>query len=219
MKNTILSLSGGLDSSSLLFEYKDYIKLAVSFKYPSNHNSKELECAKLVSEKAKVPHRIIDVTSIFEGFKSALLSGAEAVPNIEYGQEAISKLVVPFRNGIFLSILAGLAESEGCEYIALASHSNDSVTYPDCRPEFSEAFGKAIELGTSNGVKFFCPYKDITKAEVAYRGIRAGLDSLWTYSCYKGGDKPCGECPTCKERKEAVSYAYRQIAKGLKERH
>lgn len=216
MKNIILSLSGGLDSSSLLFEYKKRIKYAVSFKYPSNHNSKELECAKLVCEKARIPHKIIDITGVFEGFKSALLSGAEAVPNSEYGQEAISKLVVPFRNGIFLSILAGLAESEGCKYIALASHANDSITYPDCRPKFSKAFDKAVKLGTSNKVKFFRPYNEMSKAEVAYRGIKSGLEPLWTYSCYKGGDKPCRECPTCKERQEALSLAYRQLEQDLK---
>ena len=210
-KNTILSLSGGLDSSSLLFDYKDSIKYAVSFKYPSNHNSKELECAKLVCEKAGIPHRIIDVTEVFKGFKSALLSGADAVPNAEYSQESISQLVVPFRNGIFLSILAGLAESENCEYIALASHANDSTTYPDCRPEFSIAFDKVIELGTSNGVRFFCPYKDMSKKYVAYNGIKAGLNPDWTYSCYKGGNKPCGVCPTCKERQEAIEWAYEQI--------
>ena len=210
-KNTILSLSGGLDSSSLLFEYREQIKLAVSFKYPSNHNERELKAAAFVAQKAGVPHKIIDVSSVFEGFKSALLSGADAVPNIEYGQEAISKLVVPFRNGIFLSILAGLAESEGCEYIALANHENDSTTYPDCRPEFSKAIGQAIELGTSNNAKFFCPYVYCKKAEVAKRGIKAGLNPDWTYSCYKGLEQPCNECPTCIERNEAIKIARGEI--------
>lgn len=216
-KNTILSLSGGLDSSSLLFEYKDNIKLAVSFKYPSNHNVRELKCAKEVAERAGIPHRIIDVTEVFKGFKSALLSGADAVPNAEYNAESIKELVVPFRNGIFLSILAGLAESENCEYIALASHSGDHTVYCDCRPEFSMAMDKAIELGTSNGVRFFCPYKDVSKAVVTYRGIKAGLDPKWTYSCYKGGDKPCGECPTCVERKEAIEKAIEMVEEDIRE--
>lgn len=125
MKDIILSLSGGLDSSSLLFEFKDSILLAVSFTYGSNHNAMELKAAQRVAEKAGVPWRLIDLTEAFKGFKSALLSGSDAVPQMEYNPETISELVVPFRNGIFLSVLAGLADSLGAKRIALASHSGD----------------------------------------------------------------------------------------------
>lgn len=213
MKDTILSLSGGLDSSSLLFEFRDRIKLAVSFKYGSNHQDKELAAAKKVVEEvnklgANIEHRIIDLTTTFSTFKSALLSGADAVPNAEYNEETIANLVVPFRNGIFLSILAGIADSIGANRIALASHSGDHCVYADCRPEFSDAIEKAIQLGTSRNVEFFRPYINISKADIAARGVNAGLNPDWTYSCYKGGDKPCGECPTCVERTESL--------KGLK---
>ena len=213
MKDTILSLSGGLDSSSLLFEFRDRIKLAVSFKYGSNHQDKELAAAKKVVEEvnklgANIEHRIIDLTNTFKTFKSALLSGADAVPNAEYNEETIADLVVPFRNGIFLSILAGIADSVGVYKIALAAHSGDHCVYPDCRPEFSDAIEKAIQLGTSRNVEFFRPYINISKADIASRGVNAGLNPDWTYSCYKGGDKPCGECPTCVERTESL--------KGLK---
>lgn len=207
MKDTILSLSGGLDSSSLLFEYKERIGLAVSFKYPSNHNTMELKAAKLVAKKAGIPHKIIDVTKVFKDFKSALLSGSDKVPNAEYNKESISQLVVPFRNGIFLSILAGLADSLGYKYIALANHSGDHTIYSDCRPEFTDAMKTAICLGTDSNVQFFSPYVHCSKAIIAKRGIDAGLNSDWTYSCYKGGKKPCGVCPTCKERQEALDLA------------
>lgn len=207
MKDTIISLSGGLDSSSLLFEYRDSIGLAVSFKYPSNHNSMELNAAKLVAKKAGIPHIIIDVTKVFKDFKSALLAGSDAVPQGEYDANTISELVVPFRNGIFLSILAGLAESKGFKKIALANHSGDHTVYPDCRPEFTNAMANAILTGTSNNVEFFSPYVNISKAEIAQRGIKAGLNPDWTYSCYKGTKEPCGECPTCKERIDALEKA------------
>lgn len=210
-KDMILSLSGGLDSSSLLFEYKDRIALAASFKYPANHNERELKRAKDVAKRASVDHHIVDLTSAFEGFKSALLSGAGAVPNAEYDKNSISQLVVPFRNGIFLSVLAGLAESKGCEYIALANHAGDHEVYPDCRPEFSSAMGLAIYKGTSNGVQFFCPYVNLDKGEIAYRGIKAGLKPEWTYSCYKGKKEPCQKCPTCIERNKAIEYAMKKI--------
>ena len=211
MKDIILSLSGGLDSSSLLFEYKKIIGLAVSFKYPSNHNETELKYAKLVAEKAGIPHKIIDVTSVFKDFNSALLSGSDAVPNAEYNAETIAQLVVPFRNGIFLSVLAGLAESLKFKYIALANHSGDHSVYLDCRPEFTDAMNQAIMLGTSNNVRFFSPYVDISKAQIAERGIKAGLNPDWTYSCYKGFEKPCGVCPTCVERNEAIKKAMENL--------
>lgn len=204
----ILSLSGGLDSSSLLFEYKDKIKLAVSFKYGANHEKRELKAAKKVAKKAGVPHKIIDLTKTFKNFRSSLLDGPDSVPDSEYNHKSVSQLIVPFRNGIFLSILAGLADSIGAKKIALASHANDSETYLDCRPDFSNALAKAIKLGTTNNVEFFRPYILISKKTIAKRGIKAGLNPDWTYSCYKGGKKPCGKCPTCIERNNAL--------KGLK---
>lgn len=208
MKDTLLCLSGGLDSSSLLFEYKDRIAMAVTFDYGSIQNQREQQSAKLVTEKAGVPWKLLNIRSVFEGFNSALLDSKEAVPSGEYSVENQKSLVVPFRNGIFLSILAGLADSQGLKYVALASHSNDLAVYPDCRPEFSNAMAEAIRLGTDHNIEFFKPYNLITKREIAIRGIKAGLNPDWTYSCYKGEDQPCGKCPTCKERAEAL--------KGLK---
>ena len=211
MRDIILSLSGGLDSSSLLFEYRDRIALAVSFKYPSNHNERELKRAADVAKRASVDHHVVDLVSAFAGFKSALLSGAAAVPNAEYDKKSIEQLVVPFRNGIFLSILAGLADSKGCTKIALANHAGDHEIYPDCRPDFTSAMGLAIYRGTSNGVELFCPYTNLDKGEIAYRGIKAGLVPEWTYSCYKGKKQPCGKCPTCIERQKALDYAYKKL--------
>ena len=211
MKDTILSLSGGLDSSSLLFEFKDQIALCVSFKYGSNHEKQELKAAKRVSKKAGIEHIIVDLSKTFQHFKSALLSGSDCVPQGEYNSETIKDLVVPFRNGIFLSILAGIADSRGLKKIALASHSGDHTVYPDCRPEFSATLADAIKLGTDNEVEFFKPYINITKAEIAFRGLKAGLDPKWTYSCYCGGVKPCGKCPTCIERDDALKKAYEML--------
>ena len=208
MKDTILSLSCGLDSSSLLFEYKDRIKLAVSFAYGSNHEKQELAAAELVAQKANVEHKIINISNVFQGISSALLAGSDQVPQDCYNKDTIRNLVVPFRNGIFLSILAAIAESEKLEYIALASHAGDHAIYPDCTEAFSDAMNEAIKQGTTNNVKFFRPYINLTKREVAIRGINAGLNPDWTYSCYKGGKIPCGKCPTCIERAEAL--------KGLK---
>jgi 7-cyano-7-deazaguanine synthase len=112
--------------------------------------------------------------------------------------------VVPFRNGIMLSIAAGLAESYELDAIMLANHSGDHAIYPDCRPEFIEGMAAAVEAGTYNGVKVVSPYCNMTKREIALRGRELGVDYSLTYSCYKGGEKHCGKCGTCVERKEAL---------------
>ena len=101
-------------------------------------------------------------------------------------------------------ILAPLLESRGLDAIMMANHGGDHAIYPDCRPEFVDAFGKAVEAGTYNGVKLLSPYCDITKRDIALRGKALGIDYSLTYSCYKGGEKHCGKCGTCTERKEAL---------------
>lgn len=204
MKDMILSLSGGLDSGSLLYEYKDRIAMTVSFNYGSNHASNELKCAEDLSRRLGIPHKVIDLREAFNGFKSALLEGADAIPDDSYVPETVKAITVPFRNGIFLSILAGLADSIGVKYVALASHGGDHELYKDCSPEFSDAMNNAITLGTQNGIEFFRPYIDCTKRELSIRGIKAGLNPDWTWSCYKGQGTPCGKCPTCVERDEAL---------------
>ena len=113
--------------------------------------------------------------------------------------------VVPFRNGIMLAVAAGLAESYDLDTVLVANHSGDHAIYPDCRPAFIEAFAAATEAGTYNGVKVVSPYCNITKRDIALRGRDLGVDYSLTYSCYKGGEKHCGKCGTCTERREALS--------------
>ena len=112
--------------------------------------------------------------------------------------------VVPFRNGIMLAVAAGLAESYELDAVYLANHSGDHAIYPDCRPEFIDAFAEAVKAGTYKGVQVISPYCNITKRDIALRGKAIGLDYSLTYSCYKGGEKHCGKCGTCVERKEAL---------------
>jgi 7-cyano-7-deazaguanine synthase len=115
--------------------------------------------------------------------------------------------VVPFRNGIMLSIAAGIAESRGLKYVMMANHGGDHTIYPDCRAEFVEAMSEATKAGTFPGIEIVAPYTDITKADIAMRGKALGIDYSKTWSCYKGGDVHCGKCGTCMERKEALRDA------------
>ena len=206
-KDAIIVLSGGLDSTTMLYEYRDRIALAVSFHYGSNHNDKELAFAKLHCERLCIPHLIIPLTFIKEHFQSSLLAGADTIPEGNYDEENMKSTVVPFRNGIMLAIAAGLAENNGLKYVMLANHSGDHTIYPDCRPEFVNAMNEAICAGTWNNVRLLTPYTNISKTEIVRHGLRLGINYDETWSCYKGGDKPCGVCGTCREREEALREA------------
>lgn len=200
----VLIYSGGLDSTTLLYEYKESIALAVSFDYGSKHNEREIAFARLNCEKLGLEHIVIPLEFMQKYFRSSLLKGGEDIPEGSYDDSNMQSTVVPFRNGIMLAIAAGLAESRGLDAIMMANHGGDHAIYPDCRPEFVDAFGKAVEAGTYNGVKLLSPYCDITKRDIALRGKALGIDYSLTYSCYKGGEKHCGKCGTCTERKEAL---------------
>ena len=200
----VLVYSGGLDSTTLLYEYKDSIALAVSFDYGSKHNKRELEYAALNCKRLGIRHLVIPLEFMGKYFKSDLLIGGGDIPEGSYADENMKSTVVPFRNGIMLSIAAGLAESYELDAIMLANHSGDHAIYPDCRPEFIEGMAAAVEAGTYNGVKVVSPYCNMTKREIALRGRELGVDFSLTYSCYKGGEKHCGKCGTCVERKEAL---------------
>ena len=200
----ILIYSGGLDSTTLLYEYRDSISLAVSFDYGSKHNAREISFAREHCNKLGIKHMIIPLDFIGQYFRSDLLLSGGNIPEGHYADENMKSTVVPFRNGIMLAIAAGLAESFDLDTVLLANHGGDHAIYPDCRPEFIDAFDRAAEAGTYNGVRVVSPYCNITKRDIALRGRDLGIDYSRTYSCYKGGEKHCGKCGTCTERKEAL---------------
>lgn len=204
-KDCVIIMSGGMDSVTLLHDYKERIAVAVTFDYHSRHAEHEIECARWQCEQLGIRHLVIEVDFMEQYFKSSLLkNGFEEIPEGHYAADNMKSTVVPFRNGIMLSIAAGIAESEELEYVLMANHSGDHFIYPDCRPEFVEAMGQAICLGTTNNVKLLAPYTSWSKRQIALRGQELGVDYSHTYSCYKGGDKHCGKCGTCVERKEAL---------------
>ena len=200
----ILIYSGGLDSTTLLYEYRDSIALGVSFDYGSKHNARELSFAAEHCNKLGIKHLIIPLDFIGRYFRSDLLLSGGDIPEGHYADENMKSTVVPFRNGIMLAIAAGLAESYDLDTVLLANHGGDHTIYPDCRPEFIDAFDRAAHAGTYNGVRIVSPYCNITKRDIALRGRDLGIDYTRTYSCYKGGEKHCGRCGTCTERKEAL---------------
>ena len=206
-KDGLSVLSGGMDSVTLLYEYRDSLALAVSFDYGSKHNARELPFARLHCERLAIEHLTIPLSFIGQYFRSALLEGGGAIPKGSYDEENMAATVVPFRNGIMLSIAAGLAESRGLKRVYLANHFGDHAIYPDCRASFIRPMHEAILQGTSNAVEVTAPYTDISKGDIARHGKLLGINYAETWSCYEGGDLQCGSCATCIERREAMQEA------------
>lgn len=196
-----------MDSITLLYDYQDRIALALSFDYGSKHNARELPFAKEHCRRLGIEHILIPLSFMVEHFKSSLLQGAEEIPEGHYADENMRSTVVPFRNGIMLSVAVGLAESRGLRYVMMANHGGDHAIYPDCTPEFVNAFDQAAAAGTFVKVHLLSPYTNLTKGDIALRGKKLGINYAETWSCYKGGEKHCGKCGTCVERKEALAYA------------
>lgn len=211
MRNSLIALSGGVDSTTLLYEYREEVACAVGFDYGSKHNARELAAAKAICRELEIPYLIIPLAFIGEYFRSDLLLSGGEMQLGDYSEENMSSTVVPFRNGIMLSILAGLAESRDLQQVLIANHFGDHAIYPDCRESFVTPMGEAITAGTSNGVKLVAPYTKLTKAEIVARGTRLGVPYDKTYSCYQGGERHCGRCGTCRERHDAF------VANGLED--
>lgn len=207
MKDSAIIVSGGMDSITLLYDRQDEIALGISFDYGSNHNAREIPLARMHCERLGIRHVTIDLAFMHQHFKSSLLEGAEAIPEGHYADDNMKSTVVPFRNGIMLSIAVGIAESHGLGKVLIANHGGDHTIYPDCRPEFIQAIDAASRAGTYAQVSVVAPYTNITKADIAAIGRRLGIDYAETWSCYKGGEKHCGKCGTCVERKEALALA------------
>lgn len=204
-KDIVILYSGGMDSSVALYKYADRIRLAVSFNYGSKHNEREISYARQNCDLLGIEHRVIEMDLNKMGFVSDLLQSGGEIPNGHYEDENMKKTVVPFRNGIMLSIAAGLAESIDCKFLLISNHAGDHAIYPDCREEFIRAMNDAIRLGTYTNTEILAPFTNQTKREIALIGKKIGVPFDKTYSCYNGQEVHCGTCGTCTERKEALA--------------
>ncbi len=207
---TLVICSGGLDSVTLAYKIAaehDLLGL-ISFDYGQRHK-KELDYAARAAKALNVTHDILDISMI-----GALLSGSALtddidVPDGHYAEESMKITVVPNRNAIMLSIAYGIASSRGATAVATAVHGGDHFIYPDCRPEFINAFQTMQDhaLEGLSEIKLYTPYIERTKADIAADGAKHNVPFADTWSCYKGGDLHCGRCGTCVERREAFHLA------------
>ena len=207
MKKAVLVLSGGLDSCVLLYSMLDQYSISeitcLSFDYGAKHSYRELKSAAKIVDTCGADHHVIKLPFIRDLFNSALLSSSAAIPKGEYTKESLAQTIVPFRNGIMLSIAAGFAESIMAEHVYYGAHYDDGATYPDCTTTFMLGMRKAIYEGTSNNVMMHGTFGDLCKSDIVKIGDELGVPFGHTYSCYEGGPMHCGECSTCCARKEA----------------
>lgn len=206
MKPAIVSLSGGMDSATLIASLKAQeipIKLAVSFNYGSKHNPYESLAAEKICEYYGLERRVINLSTAFAEFKSNLMRGQADVPSGHYTDATMSQTVVPGRNIIFSSILAGLAWSEECGYVYLGIHAGDHEIYPDCRPDFFKAMESAIWQGTDYRVRMVAPYLYTNKAGILKAGLELHVPYELTRTCYRDQVIACGKCGSCQERLES----------------
>ena len=208
MKVCVL-LSGGMDSVTALHHAarEHDVVSALSFDYGSKHNASEIPCAQWHAAQLGVPHTVIALPFVNEHFASDLLQSGGDIPDGHYAEENMKRTVVPFRNGIMLSIAAGFAESRGAEGLVIAAHSGDHAIYPDCREPFMQAMSDAIRLGTYVEIEVLRPFINTDKTGIARLGAELAVDFARTWSCYKGGATHCGTCGTCVERREAFLLA------------
>lgn len=214
MRKVVIGLSGGMDSATLLalLLKQGFEVHCCTFHYESKHNKYETKAAEELIEyydfyNLPVVHHPIDVTGVFREFSSNLLQSGGEIPEGHYEAENMKLTVIPGRNLIFGSIMAGVAESIGAEFIGLGVHKGDHAIYPDCRPEFINAMRVAIDFSTEGKVIVNCPLQSDTKTSILAKGLSLPKPYTVPYeltrTCYKDQELSCGKCGSCQERLEA----------------
>ena len=211
MKALVL-FSGGVDSTTCLAiaveKYGKNNVIAFSISYGQKH-TKEIQAAEKIAEYYGVELKKLDLARIFEGSDCSLLSSSgEDIPKESYAEQLEKtdgkpvSTYVPFRNGLFLSCAASVALSNGCTEIYYGIHTDDAAgnAYPDCSEEFNNAINSAIYIGSGNALKVTAPFVNMKKADIVAEGLKLKVPYKMTWSCYEGGEKPCGVCGTCRDR-------------------
>ena len=207
-EKAVIILSGGIDSSTLCYKYApEYDVHGLSVLYGQRH-SREIQSAKQIAERLNITHKIIDLTPLGELLSgSALTDRAVDVPEVPETVEHYNTLkstIVPNRNAILLSVAIGYAGSIGAEKVYFGAHHSDRGVYPDCRKEFVDAFEIAERLANDNSkLTISAPFIDMDKSQIVALGNELGVPFKLTWTCYNGGEKHCGRCSSCKERKRS----------------
>jgi len=202
--------SGGLDSVTLAYKVakEGTLTSLLSFNYGQRH-AKEIDFAAQCAKQLNVPHTIIDLSQVGAQLTGSALTDDIDIPDGHYAEDSMKITVVPNRNAIMMTIAFGLATSQGADSVAMAVHGGDHFIYPDCRPDFIEAFS-AMQKFALEGlaeISTYTPFLHVDKSEIVNEGHRINVPFIETWSCYKGQENHCGRCGTCVERREAFHLA------------
>ena len=214
MKNAVILLSGGLDSSTLLHYVKGKLDFpllhALTIRYGQKH-ARETACAVAQARAVGVEvHRQIDLAFFGEliATASALTDPARPVPalaELEPGQLDQPPTYVPNRNMLFLALAAAYAEARGITDVFYGAQAQDRYGYWDCTAEFLDRMNSVLGLNRRQPVILHAPFMMMRKSEILKIGLDLGVNYAETWSCYRGADKPCGVCPSCVERRAAFN--------------
>lgn len=209
MKKIVLILSGGLDSTVLLYHalHNGWSPFCLGFDYGQRHR-RELDFARVHTDLLTIPFKVISLENLGDVLAgSSQTDHAVPVPHGHYADESMKATVVPNRNMIMLSIAMAKAISWRAYTVAYGAHAGDHAIYPDCRPEFVKAMGEAGRVCNYNPVVIYTPFLTMTKANIVEYGYKLQVPFKLTYSCYEGMESHCGLCGTCMERQEAFKLA------------
>lgn len=209
-KKAILIFSGGMDSTTLLYQLVqvgDMDVQCLTIDYGQRH-SKEIACAGRICDRLGVKHFTLDLSSL-----TPLLGGSSQtdptieVPEGHYAEENMKLTVVPNRNMIMLSCAIAWAVSSKADYVAYAAHAGDHDIYPDCRKEFADLMDQAAQTCDWHKVELLRPFVEMDKGDICKLGLQLGVPYEMTWTCYKGKELACGKCGSCTERLEAFEKA------------
>ena len=204
----VLIISGGLDSTTLLYRLKHEKKdvFTITFDYGQKHQ-KEIEYAQRTCKKLGISQRIVSLEELTRAgiFGTNALTSDRAVPEGHYSDENMASTVVPNRNMIMLSIAFAYAISVKAEEVYYGAHAGDHAIYPDCRPSFVHSMQSVARLCHYWPIKLCVPYLHVPKGEIVREGLKLKVDYALTWTCYKGQEVACGKCGSCVERLEAFA--------------
>ncbi len=213
MAIAVVLLSGGLDSATSAAQAiaDGYDVIALSFRYGQRH-SRELAAAQMIAQHLGISeHYVMDV-NLSQWGGSSLTDTEQTLPIDGVQADKIPSTYVPGRNTVFLAIALSLAEAKHAEAIYLGINAVDYSGYPDCRPEYLAAFERLANLSSKVGIeghapRLVAPLILDTKVDIVHKAVQLGVPIAATWSCYQGGDRPCGVCDSCRIRDEALIKA------------
>lgn len=211
-KQAVILVSGGMDSATAVYEAMDrgYHPHFLHTSYGQQTETKEYECATSLAEEVEPTDFLhIQTSHLSEIGASSLTESEMEVQDADLESEEIPATYVPFRNANLLSMAVSYAEANECSSVFIGAHSEDFSGYPDCRPEFFDAYQAVIDAGTkpATSIELIAPFAEFSKTDIVKRGIELGVPFELTWSCYRNEEPACGTCDACAFRLEAFRQA------------